>query len=60
MDQIASIFDRFFRSDKSRTRPDSDGVGLGLSITKAIMLAHNGAIKVKSNKGETTFTLIFG
>lgn len=60
VDQIASIFDRFFRSDKSRTRPDSDGVGLGLSITKAIMIAHNGAIKVDSNEGETTFTLIFG
>ncbi|UST56241.1 heavy metal sensor histidine kinase (plasmid) [Comamonadaceae bacterium OTU4NAUVB1] len=58
-DQIASIFDRFFRADKSRTRPDSEGVGLGLSITKAIMTAHNGAIKVSSNDDKTTFTLIF-
>lgn len=59
-DQTASIFDRFFRADKSRTRPDSEGVGLGLSITKAIMMAHNGAIKVNSVNDKTTFTLIFG
>lgn len=59
-DQATSIFDRFFRADKSRTRPDSEGVGLGLSITKAIMTAHNGTIKVSSNKEKTTFTLTFG
>ena len=59
-DQAASIFDRFFRADKSRTRPDSEGVGLGLSITKAIMMAHNGSIKVDSVNDKTTFTLIFG
>ena len=59
LDQASSIFDRFFRSDKSRARPDSEGVGLGLSITKAIMLAHDGEIKVKSENRKTTFTLIF-
>ncbi len=58
--QAASIFDRFFRADKSRTRPDSDGVGLGLSITQAIMIAHNGTINVDSSQERTTFTLIFG
>ncbi|MGJ7582774.1 heavy metal sensor histidine kinase [Variovorax sp. RHLX14] len=60
VDQAAFIFDRFFRADKSRTRPDSDGVGLGLSITKAIMAAHNGTIEVSSNNERTTFTLTFG
>ena len=58
-DQIESIFDRFFRADKSRTRPDSEGVGLGLSITKAIMTAHHGTIKASSAHDKTTFTLIF-
>ena len=60
VDQAAFIFDRFFRADKSRSRPDSDGVGLGLSITKAIMAAHNGTIEVNSNNEKTTFTLTFG
>ena len=60
VEQVSSIFDRFFRADKSRARPDSDGAGLGLSITKAIMRAHDGDTKVYSDNGKTTFTLIFG
>lgn len=58
-EQIGSIFDRFYRADKSRTRPDSEGVGLGLSITKAIMLAHGGKIEASSVGQDTTFTLRF-
>ncbi|XQU68821.1 Sensor protein [Cupriavidus sp. H18C1] len=49
---LPSIFDRFSRGDKSRTRPESDSVGLGLSITRAIMLAHGGDIAVRSERGE--------
>jgi len=56
---LPSIFDRFSRGDKSRTRPESDSVGLGLSITRAIMLAHGGDIAVRSERGKTRFGLRF-
>lgn len=49
---IKYIFERFYRADESRTR-SSGGVGVGLTISKAIVEAHGGDIKVKSkiNKG---------
>ncbi len=51
------IWDRLFRSDKSRSEK---GLGLGLSMVKAIIDAHNGTISVTSNPNErTTFTLRF-
>ena len=55
---IPHLFDRFFRSDKSRTKGDVPGYGLGLSIAKQIIDKHNGSIKVRSKLGEgTTFTI---
>lgn len=56
---LPSIFDRFFRADKSRTRAESESVGLGLSITRAIMAAHCGKISAESHGGKTRFTLTF-
>ncbi len=56
---LPSIFDRFFRADKSRTRAESDSVGLGLSITQAIMAAHGGKISAESSAGKTRFILTF-
>ena len=58
-DDIPHIFERFYRGDKSRDRK-TGGVGIGLSIVKALMDAHKGVIKVKStlNKG-TSVTLWF-
>ena len=53
------LFDRFFRVDKSRSHPESDGAGLGLSITQAIMAAHGGAVTARSSHGRTTFCLVF-
>ena len=58
-DVLPRLFDRFFRVDKSRSHPDSDGAGLGLSITQAIMAAHGGSVTASSSYGVTTFCLMF-
>ncbi|MBN2853450.1 MAG: hypothetical protein JXQ23_12010 [Clostridia bacterium] len=52
------VFERFYRSDESRSR-QTGGAGIGLAITKAIIQAHDGEVKVEStiNVG-STFTII--
>lgn len=56
-DEVDKLFGRFFRASTA-TRNAVPGVGLGLSITRAIALAHEGRIRVASTVGEgTTFTL---
>lgn len=44
------IFEPFYRSQAARKK-DAGGSGIGLSLSRLIMLAHNGDIKVKSKKG---------
>lgn len=57
-ENIPHLFDRFYRSDKSRNKFDAPGYGLGLAIAKQIMDRHGGTIHVESepNRG-TTFSL---
>lgn len=45
------LFDRFYRVDKSRSR-ESGGSGLGLSIVKHILEAHNQSVNVRSTPGQ--------
>ncbi|KRF12725.1 sensor histidine kinase [Nocardioides sp. Soil796] len=52
-----TAFERFVRGDEARNR--AGGVGLGLSLVKAIMEAHGGTVELSSRPGETRFTLRF-
>jgi len=45
---LPHIFDRLYRADQSRNRR-TGGMGLGLTIARAIIEAHNGTVAVTSN-----------
>lgn len=58
-EHIPNLFDRFYRTDKARSR-DSGGTGLGLAVVKSILDAHGSEIFVQSDSGKGTsfsFTL---
>lgn len=58
-DDLPHIFDRFYRVKGKATRHIT-GSGLGLSLVKEVVEAHQGYIDVRSNpEGGTTFTLSF-
>jgi two-component system, OmpR family, sensor kinase len=55
---LPHIFERFYRSEKSRKRSFNGGFGLGLSIAFWIIRNHGGTIEVASDEGKgSTFTL---
>lgn len=49
-ESLAYVFDRFYRADTSRNS-ENGGHGIGLSVAKAIVEAHNGKIKAYTNDG---------
>lgn len=53
-DDLPFIFDRFHKSDRSRSL-DKDGLGLGLYLVKTIINSHDEDIAVRSENGETEF-----
>lgn len=52
-DDIPFVFERFYRSDKSRSR-ETGGKGIGLTISKALVEAHGGKIWIAIRDGEGT------
>lgn len=58
-EELPNLFERFYRVDKSRSTK-TGGMGIGLSITKAIVERHGGIITVQSTLGiGTTFIMTF-
>lgn len=56
--ELAKVFQRFYRTDQSRSR-ESGGTGLGLSIAQWIARRHGGSIEVLSRVGVgTRFSLV--
>jgi PAS domain S-box-containing protein len=51
-EQLEHIFDRFYRADSSDSAVQ--GVGLGMSIVRHVVLAHHGEIHVESQPGNGT------
>jgi signal transduction histidine kinase len=49
-DDVPRIYDRFFRADQARSR-EVPGSGLGLSIARWVLEAHQGSIDVRSKIG---------
>jgi signal transduction histidine kinase len=52
---IPFIFEPFYRGSKARSEP---GFGLGLSVVKSVVSSHGWEIKVNSQGGETSFTVL--
>lgn len=52
-EEVARIFEPFYRSDPSRAR-SSGGLGLGLTLTRRIVEAHGGRVTLESQAGQGT------
>lgn len=57
--EVPRIFERFFRADNARRREsEHKGSGLGLSICRAVVEAHNGQITAHSQIGQGTTIVV--
>ena len=56
-EDLPRIWDRLYRSDRARSQK---GIGLGLSLVRAVVAAHGGRVEATSEPGKgSTFTLAF-
>ena len=55
--KLSRLFDRFYRADPARREGSTVHAGLGLAITRSIVLAHGGRIRCESGQGRTRFVL---
>ena len=56
-EEMDKIWDKFYKLDKSRTRISGGGSGIGLSIVRAIMRAHDGGCGVRNVEDGVEFYL---
>jgi len=54
-EHLEKLFDRFYRVDPARREGSPSNAGLGLSITRSIIEAHDGKIWCTSSSGKTAF-----
>jgi two-component system heavy metal sensor histidine kinase CusS len=54
---LPRLFDRFYRADPARHEGSSEHAGLGLAITRSIIMAHGGTIRCESRDGITRFLI---
>ena len=58
-DELEHLFDRFYRTDRARSRQGVGGFGLGLSIAKTLVDSAGGTIRATSTeKDGTTFVVL--
>jgi signal transduction histidine kinase len=51
------VFDRFWRSDRSRSRA-TGGSGIGLAVVRELVRAHQGRVELRSEVGQGTIARV--